>query len=222
MTQTIAAALGDLSSELVFIGGCAVGMLITDPARPPSRATLDVDLVSEVTTLVEYYKLGERLKAAGFQEFSGAGAYTCRWKYGSLIVDVMPQTDALGFTNIWYAEAIRSATEVAMPNGAAIRIVSAPLMLATKLEAFAGRGNGDYIASRDIEDIISVVDGRAELLDEIRQAPNDVQNYLREEFDLLLADDYFFDAISGHLHPDAASQARRELVVERLRAIAGL
>jgi hypothetical protein len=31
--------------------------------------------------------------------------------------------------------------------------------VATKLEAFLKRGGGDYIASHDLEDIVTVVDG---------------------------------------------------------------
>ena len=41
----IAAAnrLGELRDDMVFIGGCATGLLITDPAAPEVRATIDVD-----------------------------------------------------------------------------------------------------------------------------------------------------------------------------------
>ncbi len=41
-----------------------------------------------------------------------------------------------------------------------IRIVTAPYFLATKLDAFRGRGKGDYFGSNDLEDIVAVVDGR--------------------------------------------------------------
>jgi hypothetical protein len=34
--------------------------------------------------------------------------------------------------------------------------------LATKMEALKGRGGGDYVASHDMEDIITVLDGRFE------------------------------------------------------------
>jgi len=48
--EMVAAALGDQREELVLVGGCSVGLLISDPASPPVRETLDVDLVAEVTT----------------------------------------------------------------------------------------------------------------------------------------------------------------------------
>lgn len=34
--------LGDLADDMVFVGGCATGLLITDQAAPPIRITKDV------------------------------------------------------------------------------------------------------------------------------------------------------------------------------------
>jgi len=54
--------LEPILTELVLVGGCAVGLLITDLARPPIRYTIDVDLLTEVTPLANYYALCEKLK----------------------------------------------------------------------------------------------------------------------------------------------------------------
>lgn len=43
------AALGELMDELVLVGGCAVGLLITDPGAAQVRPTRDVDWLTEVT-----------------------------------------------------------------------------------------------------------------------------------------------------------------------------
>ena len=40
----VAEALGELRSRFVFVGGCATGLLITDPAAPAARPTHDVDI----------------------------------------------------------------------------------------------------------------------------------------------------------------------------------
>jgi len=32
--------------------------------------------------------------------------------------------------------------------------------LATKLEAFRGRGKGDHLLSRDLEDVVTLIDGK--------------------------------------------------------------
>jgi hypothetical protein len=94
--------------------------------------------------------------------------------------------------------------------------------LATKLEAFHNRGDRDYAGSHDLEDIINVVDGRPELVDEVDQAPINVRGYLREEFDELLANQKFVDAIPMHLRSDSASQARLSIILKRLQQLAGL
>src|ERR1035437_2265717 len=41
--------LRPLLEELVFVGGCVTGLLITDEAAPSVRATLDVDAITEIT-----------------------------------------------------------------------------------------------------------------------------------------------------------------------------
>jgi len=54
--ELVAQALGGLREQLVFVGGCAVDLLLTDAAAP-SRVTYDVDLVAQVTALSGYHKL---------------------------------------------------------------------------------------------------------------------------------------------------------------------
>lgn len=68
--------LGELVDKLVFLGGCATGLLLTDVAAPPIRVTLDVDVITEVATRAEYYRLAERLRERGFQP--RAGGQVCR------------------------------------------------------------------------------------------------------------------------------------------------
>lgn len=217
--EMVAKALGSLTDDLVLVGGCAVGLLITDTAGPPIRATQDVDLVAEVATLGDYYKLTDQLKEQGFRE---NGDIICRWCKGPLIVDVMPtKEELLGVTNSWYSLAVQDARQYKLQDGQTINVISAPLFVATKLESFNGRGNGDY-GHHDIEDIISLLDGRPELCSEIEQCDEVVREFIRQEVDDLLADAAFVDHLPWHLHPDQASQARLPLIIERLRILAGL
>lgn len=45
MLELVARRLGaQLCGEFAFVGGAVVGLLITDPANPPIRATEDVDV----------------------------------------------------------------------------------------------------------------------------------------------------------------------------------
>jgi len=124
----------------------------------------------------------------------------------------------LGFSNIWYAPALENAQSIAVGE-MAILVVTAPYFVATKLEAFHGRGKNDFRMSRDLEDTISIVDGRSELVEEIRASPGDLQNYLSAEFRALLSNRDFMEALPGHLLPDPASQRRLHIVVGRMRRI---
>lgn len=127
----------------------------------------------------------------------------------------------LGFSNKWYEPAMATAKAVELPSGKRIRMVLAPYFLATKLEAFDGRGKGDYRSSPDIEDIVAVLDGRAEILDEIKGASDNLQNYLADRFSTLLITQEFVEALAGHLPGDPASQGRLPLIKERIEAMAG-
>lgn len=195
-------------------------MLITDPAAPPIRETRDVDAIVQVGSLVEYHRLSERLRQCGFREDASEGAPVCRWIADGVILDVMPTDDAvLGFGNRWYVQAMEHATLMQLPSGRAIRMVSAPYFLLTKLEAFDGRGNGDYQASHDLEDVIAVLDGRPGVVTEVEQADGAPAEALRERFRALLRNPRFMDAIAGHLPTDAASQARVTLVIRTMAAL---
>ena len=55
------------------------------------------------------------------------------------------------------------------------RIVTPPLFIATKLEAFHGRGGDDLFTSHDLEDIIAVVDGRAEIIGSLLKNPDFIE-----------------------------------------------
>ena len=62
----VADAIGDLRSEVVFVGGSVAGLLVTDPIADGIRATKDVDAVIEATTLSQYHQVEKRLSGSGF------------------------------------------------------------------------------------------------------------------------------------------------------------
>jgi hypothetical protein len=131
------------------------------------------------------------------------------------------QAGILGFDNHWQGAGAPQATERALPSGTVIRALSPPYLLATKLEAFKGRGNGDFLGSRDFADIIALVDGREELVDEVAAADQDVRRYVAREVSLLLAAPRIADGLFGAMRADPASQQRAESVVlHALRSIA--
>ena len=98
-------------------------------------------------------------------------------------------------------------------------MVSAPYFLITKLEAFAGRGKGDYLMSHDMEDIIAVLDGRPEIVNEVKSVELELTKELSKRFNTLLQDNRFIDSISGHMPTDTISQARVSTIVNVLNEI---
>jgi len=213
--------LGPLVDEMVFLGGCATGLLLTDIAAPPIRATQDVDVITEVTSSQDYQRLGVQLRARGFREDQSPDAPICRWAGPGVLLDVIPtRPDILGFGNCWYQPALANASTVTLPSGVQIRVVTAPYFLATKLAAFESRGGGDYLASHDMEDMIAVFDGRPEIVNEIGRTDEVLRKHLAERFAELLRDPDFVSALPGHMPGDVASQARVPLVLERMSATA--
>lgn len=219
--ELIANALGALCDELVFVGGCAAGLLMSDPAASMARVTFDVDLVAEVSALRGYHEMEAAFAKRGFTRDISPDAPICRWRYREIEVDLMP-TDAgiLGFANRWYQAAIAAAHRIALPSGTQIRLIAAPHFLATKFEAFADRGNADVLGSHDLEDIINVIDGRPELSAEIASAPMELRAYLGERCAALLATPHFDNYLPGLLPQDESLADRMDTVMARLQSIA--
>jgi predicted nucleotidyltransferase len=223
LLEITAERLRPLLPEIVFVGGCATGLLVTDPGAAPVRRTYDVDVIAEIASYAEYTIFSERLRELGFQEDAREGAPLCRWKYQGLLLDVMPlDAKILGFSNRWYADALRTASEVCLPGDLTLRAITAPYFLGTKIEAFRGRGREDYFASHDLEDLITVVDGRPSLLNEVEAASVELRRFIGEAVQALLTEPRFLDALPGYLLPDEANQARIVQLTGRLRVLGRL
>lgn len=221
MIKQVAGRLGPLRSKVVFLGGSATGFHITDKAAPEIRATKDVDIIVEVASVVEYHRLEKTLIELGFFQKIQEDDPICRWYVNDAIVDVMPtEENILGFSNRWYQQAIKNSVKIKLEPDLEILIVTAPYFLGTKLDAFFGRGKGDYLVSHDMEDIINFINGRVEILEDVKNAEPNLKDFIIKSFQGFLADELFLDALPGHLLPDQASQARRSIVLERIKKIA--
>ena len=107
MLARVAGLLAPIPEEFVFTGGATIMLYLDEMLWDEVRPTLDVDCVVEITSRADYYRLEEQLRGVGLQEDQRKDAPLCRWRYGDLIIDVMPCDDSvLGFTNCWYPEAI--------------------------------------------------------------------------------------------------------------------
>jgi predicted nucleotidyltransferase len=218
----VAKRLGPLRERAVFVGGATLELLVSDPGATPIRPTDDVDLVVSARSRLEYLQdLSDELRSAGFRNDLREDAPICRWIIDGITVDVMPtQLEILGFANRWYEAGVQHAQRVEVEPGLVVRLLTGPYFIATKLEAFKDRGRQDFLASADIEDVVTVVDGRRELLDEAMAAGEALRKYLAQEFRLLLAHADFVEALAAHLPGDRASQARLPALRSKLERLA--
>lgn len=210
----VAEALDDLREDLVFVGGSVAGLLVTDELAVTIRSTLDVDALIPVVSLAQYRAVESRLAACGFVQGMETEVI-CRWRHkeSGAVLDVMPDDPKiLGFSNPWYPEAIRSANEFHLRPDLGIRLIAPPAFIATKLEAFIDRGGRDLF-SHDLEDVLNVVDGRPEIVDEMKWADEGLRAFVAGELGRLLANPDFSNALPGLLE----DELRVPVVLERFR-----
>jgi hypothetical protein len=206
--KAVAERLDGLGLDYAFLGGSVVGLLVDHPDLSPVRATDDVDVVIEVVSRTRYAEVEAKLRALKFDHDMRPGAPRCRWVLGDLTVDIMPvEGDFLGLNTAWFREALASATKHQIPGGA-LRVVSPVGFIATKYVAFLDRGAGDYYASHDLEDLITVVDGRGKVVEEVAAADPALGDFVAKAMAKLTNSPDFMEALPGHLPADRASQGR--------------
>ncbi len=202
--------LGALAGDVVFVGGATVDLWITDEAAPEFRLTEDIDVIVEVSTRREYYQLEERLREAGFQN-DQEGGLICRFRYPDppLVLDVMPTDGSiLGFSSEWLQRAFPNAVDHRLPAGQVIKAIPPPYLLAAKLEAFSARGKNDFYGSRDFGDVVVLIDGREELLDEIAESPVELRRYIAGRLKELSKHPDFHSGLEGALPPSPETSDR--------------
>lgn len=219
MLKFVANKLEELRQEVVFLGGCATALLITDTGTPDVRTTLDVDCIIDVLSLMEYQKIEKQLRDKGFKQLI-TDDVICRWHYEEIILDIMPTDEKiLGFSNRWYKASIEDAMTHQLNDELVIKSVTAPYFIATKLEAFKTRGHHDFLTSHDFEDIITVIDGREELANEITKADDCLKEYLKENFKQILMDKNFLSILPGLVNYGSLAEARAEIILKRINNI---
>lgn len=206
-------ALKDFQHRFVFVGGATVSLHLDDPASEPARATKDVDLVVEAAGYVDFAALEEDLRKLGFfQDPGGESSPICRWEKDGLLLDVVPtEPEILGFgASRWFREGFDNAREFELPGGTVIQAFAPLYLMAAKIEAFEDRGDGDWLLSQDIEDLITILDGRKTVFAEL-SAETEVAVFVRGW--LHNQGDDFLDAIAAHV----GTYARARYLFEKVR-----
>lgn len=216
----IARQMEPLGYAFAFLGGSVLHLLVTDPAALPIRVTKDVDVLVDAPTRRSYTDLESKLRSIGFRNDTREAAPICRYVFNGIVVDVMPTTkNVLGWASPWLEEALASS-ETHLFDGHPIRILTPPYFLATKIEAFEGRGHGDFLASQDLEDIICLVNGRPEIVAEVAASPRPLRQFISQKIQSWQHSRDFCDAIDGFLATENEPLARKELIQHRFSQMA--
>lgn len=219
MLETVARVLSQVRTTIVFTGGATIFLYLDEVAAPDIRPTDDVDCVVEITSRAEYYNFSNLLRTLGLQETTEPGAPLCRWQYEGISIDVMPCDESvLGFSNRWYKPGIANSIRYQLPSGRQILIFSTPYLLASKIEAFIGRGGGNFYFSSDIEDIVALLDGRSSLFEEVQQADDEVKAFLSGWFRAELEN--LCEIAPAFLSGAAKNSGRTRLLLQRIERLA--
>lgn len=197
--RAVATALEEWKEKVVFVGGATVSLYASRPMAVAVRVTDDVDVVVELVSVSDFYKMQERLLELGFKHDTTAPIVS-RFLYQGFKVDFMPtDPSVLGFSNQWHVDGVKFSYSHPLTGKQSIRIFHPSHFIASKMEAFKTRGKGDLFGSHDLEDIIFVLDNRDEILNDLLNADAGVKKYLKKEFSVLLKMSLFDEALLGNV-----------------------
>ncbi|WP_299290525.1 nucleotidyl transferase AbiEii/AbiGii toxin family protein [uncultured Mucilaginibacter sp.] len=198
--KAVARVLSALKEAFVFVGGATVSLYATHADLAGEvRPTEDVDVLIEIVSYSGFVQLEEKLRAVGFVNDTESGVY-CRYKIQGIIVDVMPTNDtAIGFSNKWYPEGFKNVVTAQLDERTKVKIFSLPYFIASKWEAYKGRGKGDYRTSKDFEDLVYLFENVDDLQGQLNKAPAHLFNYLQEEILKVIDTSDFKEGLYAHI-----------------------
>ena len=167
--RAVLAAFREHANDFVFLGGCVLALYARDHGAP-LRATADVDCLSRRTPWAMQDKILADLCAQ--RVIQPDMAVMCRYRIcgTELDVDVIsPDGIDVGGGNPWLRRAAENYAFYDIGEGRQVKAVTPPYFLATKLVAFADRGE-DILSSKDAEDIVTLVVERPNLVVEVTSA----------------------------------------------------
>ena len=207
--------------RFVFAGASILPLLLDDPAAPPPRFTVDVDAVVDVITYAQWERLQRRLHDCGLVVRADAPVgrgRMCLFHLDQVDVDIMPARMPMILPPSRMLElGFRFAEPHEISEGLEIFVLSAPGLLAAKLEAFADRGKRDVHMSKDLDDVVALIDRRLGIDCEIAVAPDEMRQFIASSTRWLLADSNVIDVISDLLR-DRERERRLIDLMRRLSA----
>ena len=216
VVEKVALSLDELNKDVIYVGGAVVSLYVTDEGAEQPRPTKDIDISVQISTYAQMDELREKLALKKIYP-APLEKIMYRYTYEDILIDFIPfEETPLGPTNRWLKPGFEKAYPVKI-GGSEIKILPVSLFLATKWEAFKSRGK-DPRTSHDFEDIIYIIDNNLKVVEDIRHASKDVQDFLREMSNEILNHGSRNEIIECHINPHTANE-RRDMVIEKLTEI---
>lgn len=210
----VAAALGELNKQVVYIGGAVISIYATEPGADLPRVTDDIDVCVQVSTFHEMEVLREQLASKKIYP-DPQGAHLYRYQYKGIAIDFIPfEETAFGPTNSWLKPGFDNARTMTI-EGIEIAVLPVSFFLATKWEAFNSRGS-DPRTSHDFEDIIYVLDNNADLLKDMSAATPALKEALKNMSTFILNHAHSNEIIECHINQTTALE-RGAFITETLQ-----
>lgn len=220
--KAVNSVLQDLDHPFVFVGGATVSLYATDASLGAEiRPTDDVDIVVELAGYGGYSALDEKLRSIGFKNDTASGVI-CRYKIQGIIVDIMPtDPEVIGFSNKWYPEGFEQAIDHQLDDQTTIRCFSLPYFIASKWEAFKGRGKNSYRTSKDFEDLVYIWENVDDFEEQMEKAPVHLKAYFQQTFNEVMFKEDFREGLYAHLTGGYGGMDAN-YITERLKAGFGI
>ena len=178
----IAAKLRQLREDFTIVGCCALPFLLDEAMSQTVRRTTDIDFIVEIETRLEYSQIEEEIRELGFDHDIRSNAPRCRWLFDGVTVDIMPTSRrASEFGTRWFEEAVGHPEVHRTSDGDEIHVVGPAYLLAMKLHAFQDRSGIDYRGSKDLEDIVTLLEGCSLVLECLDVASAELRAYVSSQ-----------------------------------------
>lgn len=198
----VLAALGSEAEDFCTVGGGAVWLYIPNANdETVVRPTDDVDFVVPAASRVEYYALDEKLRKLGFKNDVSAKAPMCRYKLREITVDFMPvDGKILSLSSRWFSEGLNARKSKGLKRGLSVNIFPLAYFLAAKFDAFNDRGAKDPRASKDLEDICTLLKYVNDFdLEVFTECSEEAAAYLKGQLVRLAHEEVLRECVHGHL-----------------------
>lgn len=219
LLRRVATRLEPLLTDLVFVGGAVIELYVSTPVTDAIRPTQDADVVCEVTGTGAYREVCSRIEALGFSQSATHADPPFRWRCEGDLLDVLPTDGSvLGFENRWFGPGAAVAVRHRLAADLEIRLLPAPYLLASKLEAYADRGRDDPYGSDDFEDIVVLLASRPEIVEETAAAPKELRDWLAERLDAAFPRERAIEFVASHLQL-TTNPGLDDLLLERIERL---